>query len=57
MMHGNNYLDEENGDIKPFLEETINDLNEYKNIGNDCVETKISNSNIRNKKTTQLLKK
>ena len=53
MMHTNNYLDEENGDAKPFLEEIINDLNEHKNIENDCVLTKINKSNIKNKKTTR----
>ena len=42
MMHSNNYLDEENGDAKPSLEEIINDLNEHKNIENDCVLTKIN---------------
>ena len=50
MMHTNNYLDEKNGDAKPFLEEIINDLNEHKNIENDCVPTKINNSNIQSKK-------
>ena len=49
-MHSNNCLDEENRDTKPFLEEIINDLNEHKNIENDCVLTKINNSNIKNKK-------
>ena len=49
-MHSNNCLDEENRDTKRFLEETINDLNEHKNIENGCVLTKINNSNIKNKK-------
>ena len=49
-MHSNNYLDKENRDTKPFLEEIINDLNEHKNIENDCVPTKINNSNIQSKK-------
>ena len=35
MMHSNNYLDEENEDIKPFVEEIITDVNENKNIDND----------------------
>ena len=35
MMHSNNYLDEENEDTKPFLEEIITDVNENKNIEND----------------------
>ena len=39
MMHSNNYLEKENRDTKPFLEEIINDLNEYKNIENDCLLT------------------
>ena len=56
MMFSTNYIDEENGDIKPFLEETINDLNEHKNIENDCVLTKLNNSNIKNKKAKQKLK-
>ena len=56
MMHNNNYLDEEKGDTKPFLEEIVNGVNEHKNIENDCVLTKINNSNIRNKKTTRKLK-
>ena len=43
-MHSNNYLEEENGDTKPFPEEIINDLNEHKNIENDYVLTKINNS-------------
>ena len=50
MMHSNNYLDEENKDTKPFLDETTNDVNEHENIENDCVLTKINNSNIKNKK-------
>ena len=41
-MHSNNYLDKENRDTKPFLEEIINDFNEHKNIEND--------SNIQSKK-------
>ena len=49
--HNKNYLDEEKGDTKPFLEESVNGVNEHKNIENDCVLTKINNSNIRNKKT------
>ena len=53
MMHSNNYLDEENKDTKPFIEEIINDVNEHENIENDCVLTKIDNSNIKNKKTTR----
>ena len=56
MRHSNNYLDEENGDTKPSLEEIINDVNEYKNIENDCVLTKINNSNIKSQKTTRKLK-
>ena len=56
MMHSNNYLDEENGDIKPFLEEIINNVNEHKTIENDRVLTKINKSNIKNRKTTQKLK-
>ena len=55
-MYNNNYLDEEKGDTKPFLEEIVNGVNEHKNIENDCVLTKINNSNIRNKKTTRKLK-
>ena len=43
-VHSNNYLEEENGDTKPFPEEIINDLNEHKNIENDYVLTKINNS-------------
>ena len=50
MMLSTNYIDEENGDIKPFLDEIINDLNEHKNIENDCVLTKLNNSNIKIKK-------
>ena len=53
MMHSNNYLDEENGDTKPFLEEIVNDVNEHKNIENDCILTKINYANIKNKKTTR----
>ena len=34
----------------------INDLNEHKNIENDCAVTKIDSSNIKNKKTTRKLK-
>ena len=49
-MHSNNYLDKENRDTKPFLEEIINDLNKHKNIENDRVPTKINNSNIQSKK-------
>ena len=56
MMHSNNYLDEENKDTKPFLEEITNDVNEHENIENHCVLTKINNSNIKNKKTTRKLK-
>ena len=56
MMHSNNYLDEENKDIKPFLEEITDDVNEHENIENDCVLTKINNSNIKNKKTARKLK-
>ena len=56
MMHSNNYLDEENKDTKPFLEEITNDVNEHENIENNCVLTKINNSNIKNKKTTRKLK-
>ena len=44
IVHSNNYLEEENGDTKPFPEEIINDLNEHKNIENDYVLTKINNS-------------
>ena len=29
MMHNNNYLDEEKGDTKPFLEEIVNGVNEH----------------------------
>ena len=54
MMHGNDYLDEENEDVKPFLEEIINYVNEHENIENDSVLT--NNSNIKNKKTTRKLK-
>ena len=36
--------------------EIINDVNEYKNIENDCVLTRINKSNIKNKKTTRKLK-
>ena len=53
MMHSNNYLDEENGDTKSFLEEIVNDVNEHKNIENDCILTKINYANIKNKKTTR----
>ena len=53
-MHGNDYLDEENEDVKPFLEEIINYVNEHENIENDSVLT--NNSNIKNKKTTRKLK-
>ena len=56
MRHSNNYLDEEKGDTKPSLEEIINDVNEYKNIENDCVLTKINKSNIKSQKTTRKLK-
>ena len=35
MMHSNNYLDEENKDTKPFLEEITNDVNDHENIEND----------------------
>ena len=49
MIHSNNYLDEENGNTKTFLEEIINNVNDHKNIENDCVITKINNSNIKNK--------
>ena len=52
MMHRNNYLEEENGNRKPFLEEISNDFNEHKNIENDCFQRKINNSNIKNKKTS-----
>ena len=34
----------------------INDVNEHKNIENDCVLTRINKSNIKNKKTTRKLK-
>ena len=51
-MHSNNYLNEENKDTKPFLEEITNDANEQENIENDCVLTKINHSNIKNKKNT-----
>ena len=51
-MHSNNYLNEENKDTKPFLEEITNDVNEQENIENDCVLTKINHSNIKNKKIT-----
>ena len=54
MMHSNDYLDEENEDVKPFLEEIINYVNEHENIENDSVLT--NNSNIKNKKTTRKLK-
>ena len=57
MIHSNNYLDEENGNTKPFLEEIINNVNHHKDIENDCVLTKINNSNIKNKnKHRQTLK-
>ena len=56
MMHINNYLDEENKNTKPFPEEITNDVNEHENIENECVLTKINNSNIKNKKTTRKLK-
>ena len=56
MMHSNNYLDEENKDTKPFLEEITNDVNEHEDIENRCVLTKINNSNIKNKKTTRKVK-
>ena len=36
--------------------EIINDVNEHKNIENDCVLTRINKSNIKNKKTTRKLK-
>ena len=50
MVYSNNYLDEENKDTKPFLEEITDDVNEHENIENDCVLTNINNSNIKNKK-------
>ena len=56
MVYSNNYLDEENKDTKPFLEEITDDVNEHENIENDCVLTNINNSNIKNKKTTRKLK-
>ena len=56
MMHSNNYLDEENKDTKPFLEEITDDVNEHENIENDCVLTNINNSNIKNKKNTRKFK-
>ena len=34
----------------------INDVNEHKNIENDCALTRINKSNIKNKKTTRKLK-
>ena len=36
--------------------EIINDVNEHKNIENDCVLTRINKFNIKNKKTTRKLK-
>ena len=56
MMHSNSYLDEENGETKLFLEEITDDVNERKNIENDCILTKINNSNIKNIKTSGKLK-
>ena len=50
MMHSNNYLDEENGDIKPFLEEIINNVNEHKTTENDRVLTKLINLTLKTKK-------
>ena len=55
-MHSNSYLDEENGETKLFLEQITDDVNEHKNIENDCVLTKINNSNIKNIKTSGKLK-